>query len=123
MPTKGEKMETKRRITEYLLIDLDKEMWCCKCCGKELISARRNYKEGCLVRERDPREIYFDPIDADAPFRFCPDPDWVRMVEFYCPECGVMMETELLPPGHPITHDIELDIDRLKERQGGGKNG
>jgi hypothetical protein len=22
----------------------------------------------------------------------------------------------MLPPGHPITHDIELDIDKLKEK-------
>jgi acetophenone carboxylase len=38
------------------------------------------------------------------------------MVEFYCPNCGVMVENEMLPPGHPVTHDIELDIDKLKEK-------
>jgi hypothetical protein len=27
-----------------------------------------------------------------------------------------MIETEYLPPGHPLTHDIELDIDALKEK-------
>jgi acetone carboxylase gamma subunit len=27
-----------------------------------------------------------------------------------------MVEVEYLPPGHPITHDIELDVDRLKSR-------
>jgi acetophenone carboxylase len=26
------------------------------------------------------------------------------------------METEYLPPGHPITWDIEIDMDRLKQR-------
>jgi len=26
------------------------------------------------------------------------------------------LEAEYLPPGHPITHDIELDFDRLKTR-------
>jgi len=26
------------------------------------------------------------------------------------------VETEYLPPGHPPTHDIELDIDDLKKR-------
>jgi acetophenone carboxylase len=24
-----------------------------------------------------------------------------------------MIEVEMLPPGHPITHDIELDLDAL----------
>jgi acetone carboxylase gamma subunit len=37
-------------------------------------------------------------------------------VEFYCPGCGTMVENELLPPGYPPTHDIELDIDALKAR-------
>lgn len=26
------------------------------------------------------------------------------------------METEYLPPGHPLTWDIALDLDSLKER-------
>jgi hypothetical protein len=30
-----------------------------------------------------------------------------------------MIENEYLPPGHPITHEIELDIDALKQRYGG----
>ena len=31
-----------------------------------------------------------------------------------------MIETEYLPPGHPITHDIELDIDALKRKHMSG---
>jgi len=104
----------KRQITEYLDVDLEKEMWRCRRCGKELISARENYKKGCLVAERDPREIY-NPL-IEGPFSFSPDPEWARIVEFYCPGCGTMVENELLPPGHPITHDLELDIDKLKAK-------
>ncbi|HSD11877.1 MAG TPA: acetone carboxylase subunit gamma, partial [Candidatus Binatia bacterium] len=40
-------------------------------------------------------------------------------LEYYCPGCGVQMETEYLPPGHPPTHDIEFDIDDLKRRFAG----
>jgi acetone carboxylase gamma subunit len=29
-----------------------------------------------------------------------------------------MIEVEALPPGHPITHDIELDMDALKTKYG-----
>ena len=107
-------MGTKRQITEYLEIDLEKEMWLCNRCGRELISARENYKKGCLLYARDPTEIY-NPC-VDGPFTFAPNPEWVRIIEFYCPGCGLMVENEMLPPGHPITHDIELDIDMLKEK-------
>ena len=104
----------KRQITENLDIDLAKEIWCCHHCGGELISARENYKQGCLVYERDPRTIYRPLIDG--PYSFSPNPDWCRIIEFYCPQCGTMIENEILPPGHPITHDIELDIEVLKTK-------
>lgn len=107
-------MGIKRQITEYLDIDLEKEIWCCHRCGKELISARENYKKGCLVYERDPRTVYRPIIEAE--YTFAPDPDWCRIVEFYCPGCGTMIENEYLPPGHPITHDIQLDLDSLKKK-------
>jgi acetophenone carboxylase len=104
----------KRQITD-LDIDLVEETWCCHSCGHALISARESYKKGCLVAERDPREIH-RPVIEDVTFTFAPDPDWCRLVEFYCPSCAVMIETEYLPPGHPITHDIELDIDTMKAK-------
>jgi len=107
-------MGSKRQITESLDIDLEREMWCCNRCGMELISAGESYKKGCLVYERDPSTIYQKMIDAD--YSFSPDPEWIRIVEFYCPDCGIMIENEFLPPGHPITHDIELDIDSLKKK-------
>ncbi|WP_300458792.1 acetone carboxylase subunit gamma [Desulfobacula sp.] len=101
------------KVTEYLDIDLKKELWCCSRCGKELYSARDNYKKGCLIQDRDPREIYAPVIEG--PINFAPDPSWIRIVEFYCPGCGTMIENEFLPPGHPITYDIELDIEHLKQ--------
>ena len=107
-------MGLKRQITESLDIDLEREMWCCNRCGVDLITAGENYKKGCLVYERDPSSIYQKMIEAD--YTFSPDPEWIRIVEFYCPGCGVMIENEFLPPGHPITHDIELDIDALKRK-------
>ena len=113
-------MTTNRiRFTEYLDLDLDAEAWRCNRCDAELISARRPYKEGCLVYERDPREVH--PPLIEGAFTFSPDPDWVRILEFYCPGCGAQVETEYLPPGHPITVDIELDVDRLKARLASGE--
>ena len=45
----------------------------------------------------------------------------MRIVEFHCPGCFTQIETEYLPPGHPITHDIEIDLDRLRERLDAGE--
>ena len=107
------------RITEYLDIDLDREQWLCERCGRVLGSARESYKKGCLLYARDPREVH--PPIVEGNFSFAPDPLWVRIVEFYCPGCGTQVETEYLPPGHPITHDIEIDLDILKKRLGDGE--
>ena len=107
-------MGTKVQITEHLDIDLEKELWCCHGCGHELISARENYKEGCLLYDRDPGTVY-NPV-ITGPVTFAPPSEWIRIVEYYCPGCGTMIENDLLPPGHPIFRDIELDIDKLKAK-------
>jgi len=104
-------------ITENLRIDLVTEMWECRHCEAELISARDNYKRGLLVHERDPGEIHKPLLDPEKYERtYSPNPEWCRLLEYYCPKCATMMETEYLPPGHPPVRDIELDLDSLKEQ-------
>lgn len=107
------------RVTENLDLDLNDEMWRCVGCGHALIPARQQYKHGCLVAERDPREVHRPVVEGD--YTFCPDPEWVRIIEFYCPACGKQIETEYLPPGHPITEDIDIDIDSVKSRLRSGE--
>ena len=102
----------RRRITEALDLDTVARRWVCNRCGHDLGPAERNYKEGCLVYDRDPLEIHV-PFDPPTEFGFSPHPEWCRIVEFYCPGCAVMFDVEYLPPGHPITHDIELDLDAV----------
>ena len=102
-------------ITEYLRINLDTEQWECRRCNHVIGSARDNYKRGLLVYDRDPREIHKPLLDPALYDRtYSPDPAWCRILEYYCPSCGTMVEVEYLPPGHPPVHDIELDIDALK---------
>jgi acetone carboxylase, gamma subunit len=108
-------LQSKRRITEYLDVDISSERWSCNRCGQDLGDARETYKKGCLIANRDPRDVH-PPIVESADYNFAPDPEWCRIVEFYCPGCGTLVETEYLPPGHPLTHDIKLDIDALKLR-------
>jgi acetophenone carboxylase len=103
------------RITEYLDIDLESEQWCCNRCGVAIGSARESYKEGCLVFARDPRTIH-PPLVEGSDYDFSIHPEWCQIVEFYCPGCGTMLENEYLPPGHPITRDIELDLVKLKAK-------
>lgn len=109
-------MSERVAITEYLEIDLGSERWHCRRCSADLAPARSNYKEGLLVHDRDPREIHRPILAEEYEFTYAPDPKWCRILEYYCPQCGVQVETEYVPPGHPPLHDIELDIDALKQR-------
>jgi len=102
------------RFTEGLDLDIEEESWYCNRCGYRLGSARENYKKGTLVYERDASEIY--PQVTEARYDFSPNKDWTRILEFYCPGCGLLLDVENLPPGHPITHDIEPNIDKLKTK-------
>jgi acetone carboxylase, gamma subunit len=114
----------KVKMTEYLEINLEDETWCCRKCNHAIAPARSNYKEGLLVYVRDPREIHRPILNPDLyEYTFAPDPTWVQIVEYYCPECATMVEVDYLPPGHPPLYDMEFDIDSLKERYLGKRRG
>ncbi len=102
-------------IGENLKLDLDREHWVCGRCAQDLGSGRENVKHGLLVGEREPSDIH-PPLIEGGEFSFSPNAEWVRILEFYCPGCGAQIETEYLPPGHPVTHTTEIDIDSLKAR-------
>jgi acetophenone carboxylase len=110
----------KRRITENLDIDTDTLEWHCHECQQALGPATRNFKEGCLIDARDPHEVWQPVIDGGYTFSY--DPEWTRLVEYYCPNCGFLIDLDVLPPGHPIPHDIQPDLTTLvaKSRAGNG---
>lgn len=106
------------RITEALDLDLDGgdgDRWRCNRCSADLGLATANYKEACLLFDRDPRDIH-GRFPGDPEFSFSPHPDWCRIVEVYCPSCATMLDVEYLPPGHPPTHDVQLDLPALRAR-------
>lgn len=109
----------KLHVAEYLDANLDTERWSCHECEHDLGDLRGNYKRGLLVAERDPRDIH-DPV-LDGEYSFAPNSEWIRIIEFYCPGCGRQVESEYLPPGHPLTQDTELDVDSLKSRLKAGE--
>lgn len=106
---------SKIQITEYLDLDLEQEQWCCNRCSHVLAGADENYKIGTVVSERDMKEVHPELVEGEQ-FSFSPDPDYCRLLEFYCPSCAILIETEYLPPGHPITHDIELNLAAVKQK-------
>lgn len=105
-------------ITEYMSVDLQKEMWCCNRCDAELISSEESYMKGCLVYEMPGSEIYGPPMELakGEVASYAPDPRFNRIIEFYCPQCGTLVEVQYLPPGHPILTDISLDMEKMKQR-------
>jgi acetophenone carboxylase len=107
--------QTRIRITEGLDLDAATGHWACNRCGHDLGPAELNYKESCLLAGRDPREIH-ESFVGNPEYSFCPDPDWCAIVEVYCPGCGYLMDVEYLPPGHPPTHDIHVDLTSLRGR-------
>lgn len=106
-------------VGDNLDLHLEQERWLCGKCGQDLGDAHADVKHGLLVAERDPSEIHRPLIEA--PYTFSPNPEWIRILEFYCPGCGLQIETEYLPPGHPITHTTELDLARIKARLASGE--
>lgn len=104
-------------MTEYLVIDLDTERWVCRVCEQDMGSAHGNYKEGCLLYDRDPREIHQPILDPERyEYTFSPDPTYCRIVEFYCPGCATQIEVEYLPPGHPPQVDMLIDVEALRKQ-------
>ncbi len=105
----------KLKMTEALAIDLDTETWHCSKCDHPIGPAQRSYKEGLLVHARDPREIHPSIIDPSKYAQtFAPQPEWVQILEYYCPHCALMVEAEYLPPGHPPVMDMEFDLNSLR---------
>lgn len=84
-------------ITEYLGIVADTRRWVCLRCSRDIGPADVDYKRGLLLYDRDPRDIYPAGLPGDR--GYTPDPQWCRIVEYYCPGCASQVETEYLPPG------------------------
>jgi len=97
-------------IYEGLGLDTEKRAWVCWKCKKELGNGEENFKKFLLVRE-----VPWEKIYPDKP-GFRPDPNFCIMREYYCPECGLMIENENVPPGYPPIEEFKIDIDSLIEK-------
>jgi acetone carboxylase, gamma subunit len=75
--------------------------------GFEFGDYRQNWKlkARIFVRETNEayREIYPELMHAD--------PKWMEMREYYDPLDGTLLEIEAVPPGYPIVHSFQPDLE------------
>lgn len=81
-------------------------------CGYEFGDVKQNWKLSALVYVRDTKE----KINEIYPDKLGCDPEWMHLREYICPGCGVLLETEAVPPGYPIVFDFQPDIDAFYEK-------
>jgi acetone carboxylase gamma subunit len=79
-----------------------------KCsCGCDFGDYRVNWKLSALINVRDDEksisEIYKD--------REMPDPGWIQLREYICPDCATQLEVEAVPRGCPPDFDFLPDLD------------
>ena len=109
-------------IGEHLFIVQKGRKRITKCdCGHEFGDYKKNWKLSALINvrrdEQSLREIY--------PSNDICHPDWMELREFICPGCAALLEVEACPPGYPIVHDFQPDLegfyrDWLKQPLPGG---
>jgi acetone carboxylase gamma subunit len=76
-------------------------------CGHELGDYRVNWKLSANVFVRNTKEL----IDEVYGPLLGPDPSWMEIREFFCPGCFAQLEVEAVPPGYPIVHEFEPDLE------------
>ena len=68
---------------------------------------RRNWKLSALIFERDSDEL----MDEIYPRLMGADPQWMTLREYYCPKSLTMLDVEAVPPGYPIVHTFQPDLE------------
>ena len=68
---------------------------------------RRNWKLRALIFERDSDEL----MDEIYPRLMGADPSWMTLREYYCPKSLTLLDVEAVPPGYPIVHAFQPDLD------------
>ncbi len=83
-----------------------------KCdCGHEFGDYRENWKLEARILVRDSNEA----MQELYPPLMHGDPQWMEMREFICPGCFTLLEVDLAPPGYPILHDFQPDLEVFQQ--------
>jgi N-methylhydantoinase B len=74
-------------------------------CGREIGPGEANFKRGCAVKE--------SPVDSIGPGYTSSAEEMMKKMcfrEFFCPDCGVRLATELARVGDDYLWDIEVRL-------------
>ena len=90
------------RILEYLEIaEVDgKNVFKCLKCGYVLGPSKGDYKDYALKRTV--------PASNNQPAYLASKSDHFVLKEYYCPNCGVMFEVDMVAKDEPQIHSIEI---------------
>jgi acetone carboxylase gamma subunit len=95
-------------LSDHLFIAQMPEGRVTRCeCGHSFGDYRKNWKLGALINVRCTE----DSLRKIYPNSDIPDPDWMEIREFICPQCATLHEVEAAAPGYPIVHDFEPDLE------------
>lgn len=75
--------------------------------GFEFGDYRENWKLQARIFVRDSDESYQEIY----PKMMHADPKWMEIREFYDPLDGTLLQVECVPPGYPIVHNFEPDLE------------
>lgn len=104
-------MTVKHQIHTYLDLDTETGTIDCRECGHEICDADENYKAYCGVNRR--------PVSEAGPMFEQPDyieeADSIEFRQFVCVNCGVLFDFEIAPDEQAFLHDIEVDIESVRE--------
>jgi acetone carboxylase gamma subunit len=75
--------------------------------GHEFCDYRENWKLHALIFERATDEL----VEEIYPKMMGADPEWMTLREYYCPTSMTLLEIEAVPPGYPIVHTFQPDLE------------
>lgn len=75
--------------------------------GYEFGDYRENWKLKARILVRNTHELYQE-VYAEMTYG---DPQWMEMREFYDPLDGTLLDVEVVPPGYPVLHNFEPDLE------------
>ncbi|HLZ08537.1 MAG TPA: acetone carboxylase subunit gamma [Chloroflexota bacterium] len=75
--------------------------------GHEFCDYRENWKLHALIFERTTDEL----VEEIYPRMMGADPKWMTLREYYCPASLTLLEIEAVPPGYPIVHTFQPDLE------------
>ncbi len=83
-----------------------------KCdCGQEFGDYHQNWKLSALIRVRNT----LGSLEPIYPGPRKPNPDWMEIREYICPNCATLLEVEAAPPGWPVIFDFLPDLEGFYE--------